>query len=324
MKKIYSLILSWSFIAASFAQGIIWSEDFGTGCNQGQLASDYIGANGVWSVTDFTSGNNASNKFYVSATEAGMGVGNCGNGCLASGGTNATLHLASVYIEYLSFPLQDADPGAAYNVGGIESFGFISETNIVTQSPFIDCSGYGAMELSFDYFEGGDGTLDDADLRYYNGSFWVTVDLPKTATTCSGSQGRWTSFALTLPPEVIGISNFRLAFGWTNNDDGLGSDPSFAVDNIVLAEVVPTTIENRSTLSRLSIRSIVDGLEVAFTDIDEEIMFVNLYDQVGRSVLQESVNGNSKALLNTTGLKGLFVLRVETKRGMVTKKVMLN
>lgn len=324
MKKIAFLLITLAPFSSCLAQGVIWSEDFGTGCNQGQLASNYVGSNGAWSVTDITSDNNASNKFYVSATEAGMGAGNCGNGCLATGGTNATLHVGSVYIEYLTIPLLDADPGAAYNVGGIQSFGFNSETNIVVQSPIIDCAGYGAMELSFDYFEGGDASLDDADLRYYNGTSWVTIDLPKTATSCSGNQGRWTSFVYTLPSEVSGISNFRLAFGWVNNDDGVGSDPSFAVDNITLSEVVPTAIQNDSELGRLNIRNVQDGFELALTAADQQILTVNMFDQLGRLIIRSSGNGNSTVMVNSTGLNGLFVLQVETKKGYITKKVMLN
>jgi hypothetical protein len=324
MKKIALLLIAIAPFSSCLSQGVIWSENFGTGCNEAQLASNYVGTNGAWSIIDLTSVNNASNKFYVSATEAGMGAGNCGNGCLATGGTNATLHVGSVYIEYLTIPLLDADPGAAYNVGGIQSFDFISETNIVAQSPFIDCSGYGEMMLSFDYLEGGDTNLDDADLRYYNGSSWVTINLPKTATSCSGTQGLWTSFTYALPSEVSGISNFRLAFSWVNNDDGIGTDPSFAVDNITLSEVLPTTIQNDSEVGRLKIRNVQDGFELAFTAVDEQIFAVNMFDQLGRLIIRSYGNGNSTVMVNSTGLNGLFVLQVETKKGSITKKVMLN
>ena len=321
MKSLYFIAFLTSISLSVNAQPF-WTEDFGTGCNQGQLAANYTGANGSWTVTDFTSGNNGANKFYVSATEAGMGDGNCGDGCLATGGTNATLHVSSQYIEYMGFPIVNADVGAAYNVGGIQSFGFISETNMVARSPVIDCSGYQNIVLSFEYMEGGD-VNDDANLRYYDGTAWATLDPLAKTTTCPSGQGRWSTFTYNLPSTIDNLSNFQIAFGWVNNDDGAGTDPSFAVDNIQLSVGVPTGISQMTDASDLRIFQNPGWIEVAFTDVDEEIQIINGYDILGQLVVTESFNGNASAELNVSGLNGILVLQIETKNGMHTRKVVL-
>ncbi|MCZ2141517.1 MAG: hypothetical protein LC096_09040, partial [Bacteroidia bacterium] len=58
--------------------------------------------------------------------------------------------------------------------------------------------------------------------------------MPKTLTGC-GFQGLWTSYTIQLPPSANNNPNVKIGFGWVNNDDGLGTDPSFAVDDITLS-----------------------------------------------------------------------------------------
>ena len=324
MKLLYSLTFLMSLVVTSFAQTTFWTEDFGTGCNQGQLASAYSGPNGAWSVTDFSSGNNAANKFYVSATEAGMGAGNCGQGCIDNVSlTSQTLHVGGSYVEFQSFPIVEEDLGASYNSGGIQSFGFISETNMVAQSPLINCSGYQNIVLSFDYMEGGDLAFDDADLRYYNGTAWGVLDaLEKTVAGCPTGQGLWTNFTYTLPSTINDLSNFRIAFGWGNNDDGAGSDPSFAVDNITLTGDITTGINNASG-GGLRIRQFDKIIEVAFTDVDEEIMIVKAYDILGQELTSKASKGTNRTQLETGNLSGVVILQIESTSGISTRKMVL-
>lgn len=54
----------------------VWSEDFGNGCNQGQLANGFSSANGTWSVTNQGVNEASANEWYVSATEQ-IGAGDC-------------------------------------------------------------------------------------------------------------------------------------------------------------------------------------------------------------------------------------------------------
>ncbi|MCS7074881.1 MAG: hypothetical protein NZ108_10485, partial [Bacteroidia bacterium] len=57
-------------------------------------------------------------------------------------------------------------------------------------------------------------------------------------------QGRWQQASFTFPAAAEGITNLRIAFRWRNNEDNVGTDPSFAVDDIVItgdAPAVPVT-----------------------------------------------------------------------------------
>lgn len=210
-----------------------WTEDFGTGCNQGALASAYTGTNGAWAVTNTGTNDAAANQWYVSATESGMGAGNCGDGCLGTGTNNRTLHVANVSTSPAAFIFcPTGDCGAAYDTG-------IGANNVRAdkraESPTINCTGQSNISLSFNYIEGGETTLDDATLWYFDGSTWTQIDnMPKT-TTCGGGQGQWAARNLTLPASANNNANVKLGFRWVNNDNGAGSDPSFAVDDIVLS-----------------------------------------------------------------------------------------
>lgn len=230
-----------------------WTEDFGTGCNRGNLASSYSGGNGAWSITNTGTNGSHANTFYVSATEAGMGATNCGDGCLADGSlTNRTLHVGNVANSAIScwFGCTGGDCGAAYDGGdpaglfaaGCGFTGNDPTTDQRAESPTIDCSGRSNISLSFVYMEGGEGGIggpDNAEVWYYNGSSWaILVDLAKTAT-CVGGQGIWTSYSTSLPASADNNSNVKIGFRWTNNTNESGSDPSFAVDDIALSVPSP-------------------------------------------------------------------------------------
>ena len=235
---------------------VFWTENFGTGCNQGNQASSYTGGpNGAWTVSNTgTNDVGTNNDFFVSATEAGMGAGNCGSGCLDNSNlTDRTLHVGNYSgspnaILFCPF----GDCGAAYDGGGIEVLGCgffgipCARTNRRAESPSINCSGHSNIILEFEYIENGEGSNDNATLWYFNGSGWsLLVDLPKTLC-CGGSpcglggQGLWTAYSINLPASANNNSNVKIGFNWTNNDaDGTAADPSFAVDNIQLSEELP-------------------------------------------------------------------------------------
>ncbi len=214
---------------------VFWSEDFGTGCTRGLLVNAYSGSNGAWAIAITGTTQPEANKWYVSATEAGMGAGNCGNRCLNNATlTNRTLHVGA------DDGLTTTDPGALYNTGGLCSpFPFACVlTDLTAQSPNINCAGQTGIALSFNYMEGGAGLQDNASVFYSinGGSTWnLLIDLPKTVNgSCSGGTGLWTAFTTPLPV-ANNIPNFKIGFRWVNNDDASGTDPSFAVDDIELS-----------------------------------------------------------------------------------------
>jgi hypothetical protein len=223
---------------SSHAQ-VFWTENFGTGCSQGNTANGYSGTNGTWSVVNTGTNDAYANAWYVSATEAGMGSGNCGDGC---GGNpsliNRTLHLGPS-------PSLGGDAGATYNAGGICGLGICVLTDQRAESPVISCHGYDTISVSFNYFMQGSAGADFAALAFYDGASWsyyngtswtatFTSIAPTNNASCAG-QGLWTAYSAQLPPSANNNSAIKIGFRWINNDDGAGTDPSFAVDDITLS-----------------------------------------------------------------------------------------
>ncbi|MGZ3884266.1 MAG: T9SS type B sorting domain-containing protein, partial [Bacteroidia bacterium] len=56
-----------------------------------------------------------------------------------------------------------------------------------------------------------------------------------TNVACTGTQqGVWGSYSTTLPAACNNVPSLFIGFRWTNNGDNVGTDPSFAVDDITL------------------------------------------------------------------------------------------
>ena len=259
MKRIHcaALILLSAFPFLTGAQ-TFWTETFNNGCTSGCLASSYTGPNGTWTL--FATGSNDplnANKWYISCAENGNGSGNCGSGC----GNNATLHIGADD----GFVL---DPGAAYDAGGFCGVFFCVQTDMRAESPTINCTGKTNITLKFDYMEFGDNSIDDGSVYYFDGAIWnLLVNTPKTLCcgnqTCNGSiQGKWVNYSISLPASANNNPNVKIGFRWMNNDDGAGTDPSFAIDNVQLS--VPGAAPNANFTA--SNTNICAGNCITFTD----------------------------------------------------------
>jgi hypothetical protein len=224
-----------------FSQTPFWTENFGTGCNQGQLINGYVSPNGNWSVTNTGSNASSSNVWYVSAMENGNAAGSCGSVC----GDDRSLHVGNVFVLGIG-----ADQGAAYYEGIAAFCGIFpcGATDKRAQSPIINCTGQTGITLEFDYIEGGN-TQDNATLWYFNGGSWsLLADMDKTFSGICSPQGIWTHYSIALPASADNNSQVRIGFRWINNEDGNATDPSLAVDDIQLIAVpqgdtVPPTVE---------------------------------------------------------------------------------
>ena len=263
-RKLTVLLVAFNCLAfLSFAQVTVWTEDFGTGCNQGQLASAYAGTNGAWSITNTGTNDPEANTWFVSATEAGLPAGSCGDGCISNGTlTNRSLHLGNVAVP--AFGLT-ADNGASYNAGGLCGLFFCVATDRRAESPTINLTGQSNLTLNFNYMENGQAALDDASLWYFDGTAWSLLNtLAKTPTTCT-PQGQWTAFSVALPATADNNPNVKIGFRWVNNDDGTGTDPSFAVDDITITTPSAATppVADFSTVST----SICAGSCIDFTNL---------------------------------------------------------
>jgi hypothetical protein len=199
---------------------VFWSENFSSGAG--------------WSLANVTGAEGANpNPFVIGAAEGG---GILPGGCGVANNGNNTLHVSS-YIN--------PSGGAAYDAGGLCGFLTCPLTNRMAQSPVINCTGKTNITVNFNYLEYGDGTNDNATLWYFDGSAWSQLsDMPKTACcggACNGfRQGQWTAFSVALPASANNNANVKIGFKWQNNDDGVGTDPSFAVDDITLSQTSPS------------------------------------------------------------------------------------
>lgn len=204
--------------------GAFWTENFNNGCTQLCLANGYNG----WSVASTGTNGTSANDFYISCQENGNAVGACGSGCAG----NATLHVGNVSTSPAAiFFCPTGDCGAAYDAGTGSG---TCATSKRAQSPVNNCTGRSNITFSFKYMENGQGTSDNALAWYFDGTTWTMIaDMAKTVLC--GVQGTWTAYSINLPASANNNPNVRIGFQWVNNDDGAGSDPSFAVDDISLS-----------------------------------------------------------------------------------------
>jgi gliding motility-associated-like protein len=220
---------------------VFFTEDFGldaTCANQNQNANGVVTVNGAWTVTTLAAEGGQANLWFVSATEAGMGAGVCGDGCLGTPALdNQTLHVGSIGVGLCP----TGDCGAAYNAGGT------GETHKRVESPTIDCSGQSTITLDFNYMHFGEAGLDEASLWYFDGVIWTALQNPMPQTTCCGggcgtlfAQGQWAAapFSVVLPASADNNPNVRIGFQWDNDANNSGADPSFACDDIQMTTAV--------------------------------------------------------------------------------------
>lgn len=312
MKKLYLIITICISAFVANAQ-VFWTEDFGTGCNQGQLASAFTGINGTWTIASTGTNDPYANTFYVGAQEAGNAIGACGTGC--AGTVDATLHVGNVAIPALSLA---ADPGAAYVSGGGCGFGICVITNKRAESPIINCTGKSSITISFGYMENGETTMDDGSLWYSadGGTSWSLLNnMAKTAFGTCSPQGMWTAYSYALPISANNNAFVKIGFNWTNNDDGVGTDPSLAIDDITLsglsvgiADASAAALEVFATGNNVVIRS------------NEVVKLQGVYDVLGRTITSSLENN----MINLeTQPSGIYFVRVEVKGQVFTKKVFI-
>jgi hypothetical protein len=294
---------------------VFWTEDFGTGCNQGQLASAFTGTNGAWSIASTGTNDPQANTWYVGAMEAGNAVGACGSGC---GGTNdASLHLSNVAIPAASLA---ADNGASYLSGGLcgPPFNICCITNRRAQSPVINCTGKFGITLSCAYMEGGDGTNDDGTLWYSadGGTTWSLLDnMAKTPLGSCSPQGMWTAYTFSLPASADNNANVRIGFNWVNNDDAAGNDPSFAVDDITLSTVATGVTDPSAITANIFVADNNVVIKAA-----NSITLEGVYDVVGRKL---NVSLADNIIDMTSQPAGVYFVRAKINGQVVTKKVFI-
>jgi gliding motility-associated-like protein len=208
-----------------------WTESFGAGCTQSNVASTGVPTptNGAWTITNIATGtgNGAqANEWFVSATENGNAIGACGTGC----GANRTLHIGSNIVPFL------IDPGAAYLIGPG------SNTNKRAESPTINCTGQTGISLNFKYLANGNPGTDFCEVLFSsnNGAAWTVLGNLAPSTAGCLPQGTWTTTTFALPAAVNNNATVKVGFRWQNGTIGAGTDPSVAIDDVILFKPLAT------------------------------------------------------------------------------------
>lgn len=206
------------------AAGVIWDTVY----------FEQFEGNHNWSVNNATGTNGPDNNYWV--VNGNTGGGTVGS-CSGSNAGDKTLHITSV-----------AQPttGARYDAGGLCGLLYCPETNMATNSPVINTVGVTNLVLQYDFIGNGDGLTDNASSFYSvnSGTNFTSVDASLKSTTCGSGKGNWTQRSYNLPSSCNNIATLMFRFNWTNNDDGLGSDPSFAVNNVLLRDSLPGTADS--------------------------------------------------------------------------------
>ncbi|MBA2611710.1 MAG: gliding motility-associated C-terminal domain-containing protein [Bacteroidetes bacterium] len=234
------------FISGSAFSQAFWTETFGAGppCGSGTPANVGVPTptNGAWTIAITGPNDPDANQWYISAEENGNAVGACGSGC----GNNRTLHIGNVSTSPSApFACPAGDCGAAYDAG----FGLGDvATDKRAESPTINCTGKVNITLTFKYLTEGDPGNDFAELFYFDGAVWNNLGVMAITNNalCIG-QGLWTAFSVALPASANNNPAVKVGFHWINNDDATGTDPSIAVDDVVLSTSAALTITTAIT-----------------------------------------------------------------------------
>jgi hypothetical protein len=204
------------------------------------LFEETFDLNPNWTLTNPTGNNGAdANYWVISDSEGGVTPPGCG---IANNG-NATMHITAAILPGL---------GALYNTGGPGSCPDIScpEANIRADSPMINTVGNSNLTLEFDFISVGDLMNDNASVWYNDGSGWSQLTATIKSLVCPGTgQGEWTTYSEPLPASCENITNLQIGINWTNNEDSIGSDPSVAINDLMVSAIgatEPCTISSQT------------------------------------------------------------------------------
>ena len=200
------------------AQTTVWQNDFEN------LAE--------WTLNVSTGQNGIdANLWVISDAEGGVAAGGCG----VAGNGNKTLHVGCQGSWCVG-------TGAIYNAGD-GGLGFLDATTNKRAYIATDISTINSQNLSieFDYIGIGQAGDDYGTIIYSTngGTTWTSLQTITSTATCSSGQGLWAHVSIPLPVGCENISTLRMGFDWINSNDGAGSDPSLAINNLRITTNIP-------------------------------------------------------------------------------------
>jgi|GEM_PF-362376 len=196
-------------VAASAGTTTLFSEDFETG-GPGWTLNVSTGPEGA-----------DANFFQIDDDEGGVAPTGCG----VANNNDETLHITSVF---------NPAGGAAYDAGGLCGLLFCPQADKRAESPAVNSVGQSGLTLNFNYIAKGDIPNDQATVWYNDGTGWYQLGAALNSPICGGGQGQWSAYSSALPASCNNIANLKVAIRWVNNDDGAGTDPSVAINNLTI------------------------------------------------------------------------------------------
>jgi PKD repeat protein len=217
----YRYAIAILFVALDFfgiSQSTIWQNDFENPAE--------------WTLNVSTGQNDIdANLWVISDAEGGVAAGGCG----VAGNGNKTLHVGCQGAWCVG-------TGATYNAGD-GGLGFISATTNKRAVIASNISTLNSQNLSveFDYIGIGQANDDFGTVIYSTdgGTTWTNLQTITPSTTCANGQGLWTHLSIPLPVSCENSSTLRIGFNWKNSNDGAGTDPSLAINNVKITTNIP-------------------------------------------------------------------------------------
>lgn len=125
--------------------------------------------------------------------------------------------------------------------GSANSYTVTSTSTSVLRSPLINATGLSGMQLSFDFKCNGETGYDFGYLAYStNGTTFTPFD--GTSSAPFVAQATPINYSVALPA-ILDNTSFYLGWIWTN-DNSIGNNPPFTVDQINLTAQAPIQVEN--------------------------------------------------------------------------------
>jgi len=250
--------------------------------------------------------------------ETGRPLGSCNkNFNVTSNSGNSTLHIGKISGRALNLEENGmGDIGAYYDVSSN------SLTDIMAESPLINCTNNESIRFSFDYFCGAKSGA--AFMVYYNdGTQWELLDkikMTKAGVCDTSKKMMWVKSDLyTLPGSINNNPNFKIGFRWIN-DTITESDPeldalnpglinkffSVAIDNITVSG---TYVDPNNNLNRTSNNNKIDIKTVADKKNNPNIVFTTHSEKFPANdlVVENSTDGtnfNELSKIKSSAVKG--------------------
>ena len=162
----------------------------------------------------------SANAWVIDDFESWDGV--CGSGNLVTPG-DKTMHMYCTG-QICGF----IGTGAIYNAGGFGGSTLTDKFTSTTNN--ISTVGFTSIQVKFGWRCDGQANFDYANLRYSidGGTNWIDIN------TNYQSQTNWACATVNLPVTCENITTLKLGMRWRNNNDGVGSDPTIAIDDFLV------------------------------------------------------------------------------------------